>query len=70
MSLSDDIINYELCFPGPVTGETEVECPYCQELLTLAVADPMGEESYQCCECAGTFEVDWGEGVVRYQTEE
>jgi len=34
------------------------------------VNDPMGEEVYQCSECAGTFEVDWGEGVVRYQIEE
>ena len=57
------------CHRGAVTGETEVECPYCQELLTVAVNDPMGEESYQCCECEGTFEVDWGEGVVRYEVE-
>jgi hypothetical protein len=27
MSLSDDLINYELCFPEAVTGSTEVECP-------------------------------------------
>jgi len=40
MSLSDDIINYELCFPGAVTGETEVECPYCLELFTLRRPDP------------------------------
>ena len=45
-------------------------CDLTQELLTVAVNDPMGEEVYQCCECTGTFEVDWGEGVVRYQTEE
>ena len=32
MSLFDDIINYELCFPGAVTGSTEVECPHCGEL--------------------------------------
>lgn len=25
----------------------------------------MGEELYQCCECGGGFDVDWGEGVVR-----
>jgi len=70
MSLFENFLMYELCFPGAVTGETEIECPYCQELLTVAVNDPMGEEVYQCCECTGTFEVDWGEGVVRYQTEE
>ena len=24
----------------------------------------MGEEAYQCCECDGTFDGDWGEGQV------
>ena len=67
MSLFDDLINYELCFPGVVTGSTEVECPYCGELLTVPVNDPMGEESYQCCECGGNFDLDWGEGVVRFE---
>jgi hypothetical protein len=33
---------------------------------TVTVTDPMGEESYQCCECSGAFEIDWGEGQVRY----
>ena len=70
MSIFEDFLMYELCFPGAVTGETEVECPYCQELLTVAVNDPMGEEVYQCAECAGTFEVNWGEGQVRYQAGE
>ncbi len=70
MSLFEKFLMYELYVPSEVTGETEVECPYCKELLTVAVNDPMGEEVNQCCECAGTFEVDWGEGVVRYQTEE
>jgi hypothetical protein len=55
---SDDLITYELCFPGAVTGSTEVECPHCGELLTVRVKDPMGEESYQCCEYSGAFEVD------------
>jgi hypothetical protein len=22
------------------------------------------DESYQCCECGGNFDVDWGEGTV------
>ena len=35
MSLSHDIITYEPCFPGAVTGSTEVECPHCGELLTV-----------------------------------
>ena len=43
----DDLINYELIFPGAVTGSTEVECPHCGELLNVPVNDPMGEESYQ-----------------------
>ena len=66
MSLFDDLINYELIFPGAVTGCTEVECPHCGELLTVSVDDPMGEESFQCCECGGSFDVDCGEGVVRF----
>ena len=69
MSLSDDIINYELCFPGSVTGSTEVECPHCGELLTVTMNDPMGEESYQCSECSGASDVDWGEGQVRYDAQ-
>ncbi len=64
MSLFDDLINCELCFPGAVTGSTEVECPHCGELLTVPVDDPMGEQSYQCCECGGGFDVDWGEGLL------
>jgi DNA-directed RNA polymerase subunit RPC12/RpoP len=70
MDLFDDFLAYEVCFPGGVTGETELDCPYCGELLTVPVNDPMGEEVYQCGECAGTFEVNWGEGQVRYQAEE
>ena len=53
----DDLINYELCFPGSVTVSTEVQCPDCNELLTVPVDDPMGCESYECC---GKFKVDWG----------
>ena len=26
----------------------------------------MGEESYQCFECGGGFDVDWGEGTISY----
>ncbi len=54
MSVFDDLINYELCFPGADTGSTEVECPHCGELLTVSVDDPMGEESFQC---SGGFDV-------------
>ncbi len=63
----DDIIAYELCFPGAVTGATEINCPYCRELLTVPVDDPMGEESYQCRQCSGAFEVDWGERKVSWK---
>jgi len=66
MSLFDDLFSYEVCFPGAVTGTTELECPHCQELLSVTVDDPMGEESYQCCDCGGSFDVDWGQGQVSY----
>ena len=66
----DDLINYELIFPGAVTGSTEVECPHCDELLTVPVNDPMGEESYQCCQCGGAFDVDWGTRVVTFHASE
>ncbi len=64
MSLFDDLINYELCFPGAVSGSTEVECPHSGELLTVLVDDPMGQATFQCCECDGRFDVDWGVGAV------
>ncbi len=67
MDLFDDFLMYELCFPGAITGETDIDCPYCSQLLTVPVEDPMGQQDYQCAECNGTFEVNWGEGQVRYQ---
>lgn len=66
MSIFDDLLSYEICFPGSVTGSAELNCPYCGELLTVPVEDPMGRESYQCCECSGSFDVDWAEGQVHY----
>ena len=65
MSLINDLIAYELCFPGAVTGSTEVDCPHCDEQLTVPVDDPMGQDTFQCCQCGGGFDVDSGEGVVR-----
>jgi DNA-directed RNA polymerase subunit RPC12/RpoP len=59
----------EPCFSGAVTGETEINCPHCGDLLTVTVNDPMGEESYQCGECSGAFEVDWAEGQVSYDAQ-
>ena len=29
--------------------------------------DPMGHDTFQCSECGGNFDVDWGEGVVRFE---
>ena len=46
-----------------------MDCPHCGELLTVRVNEPFGEESYQCSECSGAFEVDWGEGQVRYDAQ-
>jgi DNA-directed RNA polymerase subunit RPC12/RpoP len=57
----DDLINYELCFPGAATGEAEINCPHCSELVTVPVDDPMGDQSYQCSKCGGAFDVVWGE---------
>jgi len=37
MSLFDDLIPCKLCFRGAVTGSTEIDCPYCGELLTVPV---------------------------------
>ena len=41
------------------TSSTRVKCPHCGELLTVTVDDPIGEESYQCSECGGAFDVNW-----------
>ena len=57
-----DPLIYELCFPGSLTGETEISCPHCNTLLTVPVNDPNGEESYQCCKCQKGFMVDWASG--------
>ena len=66
MSLFSDLVNYELCFPVAVAGSTEVECPHCEEFLTVPVDDPMGQDTFQCSECGGNFDVDWGEGTIHY----
>ncbi len=59
-----DPLTYELCFPGGITGETEISCPHCNTLLTVPVNDPTAEESYQCCQCQKDFVVDWASGQV------
>ena len=62
----DDFLMYEICFPGAVTGQTELNCPYCDTLLTVPVEDPMGVDRFACNACAGEFEVNFGEGIMRY----
>lgn len=68
MSLFHDFFAYEFAVPGGILGQTELDCPYCDESLVLPVNEPFGEESYQCRECSGAFEVDWGEGQGRSGT--
>jgi hypothetical protein len=34
-----DPLAYELCFPGGLTGETEISCQRCDALLTVPVDD-------------------------------
>jgi DNA-directed RNA polymerase subunit RPC12/RpoP len=51
---------YELCFPGAISGETEISCPACSAVLTVTVDDPLGSQSYQCPECEARFRVNWG----------
>jgi hypothetical protein len=64
MSLFDHLINYELCFPGVITGSTEINCPRCGELLTVPVDDPMGQDTFLCYQCNGAFAVDCDEGTI------
>ena len=53
-----DPLPYELCFPGGITGETEIGCPHCNTLLTVPVSDTNSQESYQCCNCQKSFMAD------------
>jgi hypothetical protein len=59
-----DPLIYELCFPGGLTGETEIFCPLCNALLTVPVNDPNGQESYQCCKCQKGITVNWATGKI------
>jgi hypothetical protein len=65
MSLVDDLINCELCFPGSLTGYTTVRCPYCEEAEERPVGSGIEPEVHSCENCGRVFIVDWGEGVVR-----
>ena len=52
---------YEICFPGAISGQTEITCPNCKTLLTVPVNDPIGTETYECCTCKVVFTVNWVE---------
>lgn len=56
----DDLWAYEICFPGAITGETEVTCPHCNALLTVPVDDPMGTAQFRCANCGQSFVVNFG----------
>lgn len=61
----DDITAYELCFPGSVTGGTEIVCPHCDKVITVPVVDdPMATLKVRCCECEGMIEVNLAELTV------
>ena len=62
----DPITMYELCFPGSVTGSTEIACPHCETLLTLKVDDPTGIYEVRCCDCSGTFEINLLENTMTW----
>ncbi len=51
---------YEICFPGAISGEAEVDCPHCGTTLTVAVDDPLGSQTYRCSHCQTVFKVNWG----------
>ena len=46
------------CFPGELCGETELECPYCHALVTVAVADSCATQFISCSACGATFQYD------------
>lgn len=55
-----DAWTYELCFPGAISGEADVECPHCGTMLTVTVDDPLGSAVYTCPRCETAFKVNWG----------
>jgi len=72
-----DFLPYPVCSIGSLcrgplacreSRSLQKPSPVCESLV-LPVNEPFGEESYQCSECSGAFEVDWGEGQVRYDAQ-
>ena len=55
-------------FGGRILGPInfDIGCPYCSESLVVRVNKPLGEQSYECCDCGGEFEVDWVEGELQW----
>ena len=41
----------EVFFPEAISRETEISCPACGAVLTVALDDPMGSQTYKCSEC-------------------
>lgn len=66
----DPLESFELCFPGAVTGVTEICCPHCDTLSTLSVEDPMGAYSCRCDQCGKQFVADLSTGTVHWEVEE
>jgi hypothetical protein len=62
----EDWLAYELCVPGGITGETDVDCPHCGVNLTVAVDDPGGNQAHAWCACSGMFAIDWADGTTRW----
>ena len=58
-----DPLLFFCCFPN---DEEDLPCPHCQAHLTVASDNPSGHEHFQCCECGGTFTIDWDERKVWY----
>jgi hypothetical protein len=49
--------------------DEDLICPYCQASLTVTSEEGrVGSEAFQCCECSGTFTVNWDEGEIYYDT--
>jgi hypothetical protein len=50
----------EVFFPEAISRETEISCPACGAVLTVAVDDPMASQTYQCFGVQAVFKNNWG----------
>ena len=47
--------------------DEDLTCPYGQASLTVTSEEgQVGSEAFQCCECSGTFTVNWDEDKIYY----